>query len=310
MCGSPRIRFDIRNVPARVPGENVLPRQGKAIAMMRSILVALDESPAAARAVDLALRWGGRFDAALRGMGIIAEEIIDPPEAVPIGGEAFKEARTASNVQQMQRELDALIDAFTNRCRESGVRCDTCRRRGDFTGELIAEGQAHDVIVVARDPQFGIERGRAPALRVTRLLERSPRPVVVTSPEKTNGEGVLIACDGSVQSARALQACVAAGLHNLDPVELLSVDPHSREEAERRAEPAMRFILSHGADAHLSAICTKDSIGRVILHRAQEMDAQLIVMGAYGRPRTLEFFLGSITRRMLEASPVPLFLTH
>jgi len=277
---------------------------------MRSILVALDESPATARAVDLALRWGVRFDASVRGIGVLAEDAVNPPEAVPIGGEAFRQDRTETNIEQMKRELDALIDAFGSRCRESGVRCETCQRRGDFANEMIAEGMAHDVTIVAREPAFGIDKGNAPARRITHLLEQSPRPVVATSPEPANGEGVLIACDGSFQSARAIGACVALGLNRLAPVELLCIDRDSREEAERCAEPAMRFLDSHGADARLNAMCADDPVDEVILHRAHEVDAQLIVMGAYGRPRVLEFFLGSVTQRMLEASPVPLFLAH
>jgi nucleotide-binding universal stress UspA family protein len=34
------------------------------------------------------------------------------------------------------------------------------------------------------------------------------------------------------------------------------------------------------------------------------------VMGAYGQPALREFFLGSVTRRMLTECPVPLFLFH
>ncbi len=33
-------------------------------------------------------------------------------------------------------------------------------------------------------------------------------------------------------------------------------------------------------------------------------------MGAYGQPSLREFFLGSVTRRMLAECPVPLFLFH
>ncbi|MDY7109926.1 MAG: universal stress protein [Planctomycetota bacterium] len=278
--------------------------------MMRSILVALDESPAAARAVDLALRWGARFDASVRGIGVLAEDAVDPPEAVPIGGEAFRRERAETDLEQMERDLDALIDSFGDRCRELGVRCETCRRRGDFAGELVAEARAHDVTILAREPTFGIDKGSPPARRLTHLLENSPRPVIVTSPEQTNGEGVLIACDGSFQSARAIGACIALGLQRLSPLELLCVDRDSREEAERCAEPALRYLGSHGADAKLNAIITDDPIDEVILDRAREMEAQLIVMGAYGRPRVLEFFLGSVTQRMIETSPIPLLLSH
>jgi nucleotide-binding universal stress UspA family protein len=49
---------------------------------------------------------------------------------------------------------------------------------------------------------------------------------------------------------------------------------------------------------------------QVILEQVQQAHASLLVMGAYGQPALREFFFGSVTRTMLEASPVPLFLYH
>ena len=43
---------------------------------------------------------------------------------------------------------------------------------------------------------------------------------------------------------------------------------------------------------------------------ARRLKAGLLVMGAYGQPVLREFFLGSVTRTILEESPVPLFLYH
>jgi nucleotide-binding universal stress UspA family protein len=48
----------------------------------------------------------------------------------------------------------------------------------------------------------------------------------------------------------------------------------------------------------------------VILERARQLGARLLVMGVYGQPRLREFFIGSATRTVLRASTVPLFLYH
>jgi nucleotide-binding universal stress UspA family protein len=52
------------------------------------------------------------------------------------------------------------------------------------------------------------------------------------------------------------------------------------------------------------------SAAEAILERASALGAQMIVMGAYGRPRLEEFLIGSVTRRLLTESPAPLFLYH
>jgi nucleotide-binding universal stress UspA family protein len=51
-------------------------------------------------------------------------------------------------------------------------------------------------------------------------------------------------------------------------------------------------------------------ITQTILARAAEMDADLIVMGAYGHPRWAERMLGGATRGMLGAISVPVLMSH
>lgn len=50
--------------------------------------------------------------------------------------------------------------------------------------------------------------------------------------------------------------------------------------------------------------------GKLIQEQVRRLKAGLLVMGAYGQPTLLEFFLGSVTRTILEESPVPVFLFH
>jgi nucleotide-binding universal stress UspA family protein len=48
----------------------------------------------------------------------------------------------------------------------------------------------------------------------------------------------------------------------------------------------------------------------IILAQRQTLDATMIVMGAYGQSTWRDFFLGSTTKRMLNACPCPLFVHH
>ena len=47
-----------------------------------------------------------------------------------------------------------------------------------------------------------------------------------------------------------------------------------------------------------------------IVDQAADMDADLIVMGAYGHARLREIILGGVTRDLLKRAPVCLFLAH
>ena len=47
-----------------------------------------------------------------------------------------------------------------------------------------------------------------------------------------------------------------------------------------------------------------------IIGQAVEMNADLIVMGAYGHARLREIILGGVTRDLLKQSSLPLLMAH
>ncbi|HEU5116899.1 MAG TPA: universal stress protein, partial [Isosphaeraceae bacterium] len=72
----------------------------------------------------------------------------------------------------------------------------------------------------------------------------------------------------------------------------------------------LRFLRSHGIEA-VSHLETSDRApADVLMDIAAEVNAGLIVAGAFGQPGLREFFLGSVTRSLLPNARVPLFLTH
>ena len=61
--------------------------------MLQRILIALDETPSGAAAVEWALDHAERMGADVIGLGIIPEPVIRRPEPVPIGGSTYKAHR-------------------------------------------------------------------------------------------------------------------------------------------------------------------------------------------------------------------------
>ena len=51
-------------------------------------------------------------------------------------------------------------------------------------------------------------------------------------------------------------------------------------------------------------------VSDVLLRHAQDTDAEMIVMGAYGHSRFRESILGGATRHMLEQAEIPVFMAH
>ena len=48
----------------------------------------------------------------------------------------------------------------------------------------------------------------------------------------------------------------------------------------------------------------------ILLNRASEFSADLLVVGAYGHSRLREFLLGGVTRSLLREMTVPVLLSH
>jgi nucleotide-binding universal stress UspA family protein len=70
-----------------------------------------------------------------------------------------------------------------------------------------------------------------------------------------------------------------------------------------------RHLARHGAPATLEQLEGPDA-GRLLLDKARDVGADMIVMGAYGQPKITEFVFGSATGTLLEAPALPVFLSR
>jgi nucleotide-binding universal stress UspA family protein len=71
------------------------------------------------------------------------------------------------------------------------------------------------------------------------------------------------------------------------------------------------FLARHGIAADVRHETAEDiDAGNLLLSRTADLEADLIVMGAYSRPRLSESVLGGVTRVMLQAMTVPVLMSH
>ena len=277
--------------------------------MIRSILVALDDTPGAGAARDLAIALARATGAALTAATVLDwPHVRDAHEAVPPGGGAFKERRDAARAQRLEQEADA---AFAACAAAAG---DTPFARLRLTEApapaLLAAGAMHDVIVIGRDSTLGLEEnpdGLAPVIEA--LLHDGARPLLVVPAAAPPREGgILLGYDGSIPAMRTLQLFALLGLAGDSPVRVLSAAP-TRAEALALAEPGAAYLRAHGLAA--SALPVAGSLPvDALLTEAAAMPARLLVMGAYENSGLRTLFTGSATRRLLAGAPCPIFVAH
>jgi len=276
--------------------------------MPRSILVSLDGAESDAGPVELALDWAGHFDALLVALGVIDEESLHANEPVPLGAARARQQLVAAHRREALLRTERALSQFAIRCAERQVACKLLEDVGDGVEQIQREAQRYDVIVVGR---AGFRDEENPAARgaLERLLKAAPRPVVSVPASPHRGSTIVVAYDGSLPAARTAQALFATGLHDWKPLHVVSVHD-DRVEAAKCAERAVEFFALHGIRAEPHALRSEGPVDQTLCAEAERLDAGLVAMGAYGRPALREFFLGSVTRRMLAACSRPLLMYH
>jgi nucleotide-binding universal stress UspA family protein len=144
----------------------------------------------------------------------------------------------------------------------------------------------------------------------------------VTWPERSPAR-LLVAVDGSPTATRAAEAAVAIAarhgadlclLHVLDDDrlrELAAVVAEDAAEAQRRLEKAAGHMLEGlGELAREKGVaCTarveSGDPPRVIEAVARECGADMIVVGKVGQRGVRSWFMGSVARRLIETSSIP-----
>jgi nucleotide-binding universal stress UspA family protein len=122
------------------------------------------------------------------------------------------------------------------------------------------------------------------------------------------GERVLVAWNGSRESARAVADALPL-MAGAERVTVLMVTHEQEEEASAAGTAA--YLGRHGISAEVKRETPTDiETDDVILSRAADFGADMIVMGAYGRARLREMILGGATHGILRQMTVPVLMSH
>lgn len=122
----------------------------------------------------------------------------------------------------------------------------------------------------------------------------------------------LVAWNATREATRAVHDALPL-LEAAECVTVLSINPARGSDGEG-ALPAADIALHlarHGVKATATYTVAEDvSVGELILSRAADLAADLIVMGGYGHSRTRELVLGGTTRTLLRHMTMPVLLSH
>lgn len=273
---------------------------------LKDLLVHVDNDPACGTRLDVAVALAAKHGAHLTGLHVLKEAPL--PGYVEI--ELPPSLREDSRRRQEELARQA-AERFHERARRRGIRGEWRLERGDVRGTMKLHARYADLTVVGQ----GRDLGDAPsdlAFLPEELALGVGRPVLVVpryGTFETVGERVLIAWNGSREATRAVHDALPL-LTRATKVTVLSIDPHDPGSRVPSADITLH-LARHAVSAEADSTVALDiAVGDVLLSRAADLGADLIVMGAYGHSRVREMVLGGATRSILRQMTVPVLMSH
>ena len=208
--------------------------------------------------------------------------------------------------RQSRQQGEALVEALRKRCTEAGVALEigtSTVSQPDAIDFATEQARLYDLILAQSGASF--------AAIAEALIFGAGRPVVLYPDGACSGriEHVAIAWDGSRAAARAL-ADAAFFIDAALQVSVLSVlgdKPMDQNAASLLADT----FVSRGVKSEAFAFQARErSIGDDIQSKAQELRADLLVMGGFGHSRLREFVLGGATADILSKPMLPVLMSH
>jgi nucleotide-binding universal stress UspA family protein len=234
---------------------------------------------------------------------------VPPPLPIPQDSTA---AFATEMVEIWRDEVSAATDAaerFRHWSRQCGVAVGNWRVvDGDGPSALEFAAMWSDILVLER-PQAELSSLRQ--LGQALLHARVPCLIVPSDFSMPTFNTIVLAFKDTLESTRTLHASLPLLERAKRIVVVHGERGVPREESEAAAARVDQHLLTHGLCAERRCIdADAQTVGSTLLAVAEDVSADLLVMGAYGRARFSEWLFGGATRHVLQAAKLPVFMRH
>lgn len=275
----------------------------------KEVVVYLDDRVEAIHGVDLAAALASEHAAHLTGVFIQPGASFTSQEMF-VRGQGMRDVITAHQAEGARIEAESRA-LFERAGRARGVRMEWRSVPPLHAREWALHARYGDLAVVVRPDPAAIE---GPAGLVESLVLTSGRPTIVLAPRgnATAIRRILVGWNARREATRAVSDALPL-LVRAGTVELLVVDAASDGESHGQEPGAdvARYLARHDVHVDVRRVSSAGAdVGRVLLRRAAEFRADLVVMGAYGHSQLSEWVFGGVTRTVLREANVPVLMSR
>ncbi len=278
---------------------------------LHDILVQLDATEQSGQRLRLAADIARKHGAHLTGL-----HVYDPMPALfvpdPSGGAVIAEL-----LEQLRADAIAAatrIEAgFREQLRREGIAGEWRLVEGSVPQRTALHARYADLVILGQDNPAAEEDADGVTIEAT--LFTSGRPVLLVpfaGRFETLGRRVLIGWNASREASRAVHDALPL-IAGAEQVTILAVNPESGggPHGEEPGADIARHLARHGLAVTVERTAAAEvGAGDLLLNRAAEIGADLIVTGAYGHSRFRELVLGGVTRTLLRQMTVPVLMAH
>jgi nucleotide-binding universal stress UspA family protein len=180
--------------------------------------------------------------------------------------------------------------------------------QGNAADKLVERAKGTDVVVLGRHGKGVASGSGLIGSTLDGVLRKTSNSVIVVPKGATLAGPIVLGFDGSPGSRVAAKLAVALA-NGLGESVHVFVDSKDKGRAVARFDEVRQLVggLAVGVRENSSTLGRPDV---KIIDAAKEANAGLIVMGAYGRNRISDLFLGSNAAAVARTSPVAVLLAR
>lgn len=228
------------------------------------------------------------------------------------GASAVVLQETITKAQDDAEEIEAKVRA---RLDGSGLLWATEKgvsQLADMGRHVAARARFSDLVILPQP--YGEGRGAElePATEAALFEGHTPALIVPTGAAPApSPKRIMVGWNESIEALSAVRAALPL-LTMAEDVHVVVIDPPTHGPA--RSDPGgllSQYLARHDVKVEIDVLSkTLPRVSDILIRHATDMDADMMVMGAYGHSRFREAIFGGATRSMLENATLPVLMAH
>lgn len=285
--------------------------------MVKQIIVGIDGSKDSFDAFKQSLDIAGKINCTLKAVFVI--DIRKTQIPIVYAGAAYDasferiyippDPDLRSMYERMAGDIRKFGENILKRCEEEadkkGIPIMTVIKEGYPAEQLYEESRSGDLLVVGQRGENAPYKKGIVGSTTEDIARVAPRPVLVCPSYRQKMERVLFAYDRSRTAENALQFYVNTAKNLAKDFVMLVIGDVGEDDS---LEKEMRYLKKH--DIPVRILVREGNPIQAVIDVAEEIDTDIILVGAHGKNKIKDYILGSTTANLLRKSTVPVLIVY